>query len=53
MQMKCKQFNKFFNIQSLLKRQNNNVRNIIYYNIVLFRFEFDRKKKFQIIIKFD
>ena len=53
MQIKCKRLNKSLNVQSLSKRQNNDVRNIIHHNIALFRLKFDRKKELQIVIKFD
>ena len=53
MQIECKRLNKSPNAQPLSKRQNNGVRNIIYYNIALLRLEFNRKKGLQVVAEFD
>ena len=45
--------NKSLNVQSLSKRQKNNVWNIIYHDNALLLLWFNKKKKFEIVIKFD
>lgn len=51
--MECKRLTKLANTQLPSKRQKNSIRNIIYQNVALLRVEFDRKRGFQIVAKFD
>ena len=52
-QVECTRLNTSADAQTLRKRQNNGVRNIIYHNVALLGIEFDRKKGLQVVAEFD